>query len=198
MWIYEKKLQRPVKVTCPNVKLAKIIIAQYSGPDGELGAALRYLNQRYSMPTDSTKALLTDIGTEELAHMEMIATLVHKLTEGATCKDFKDAGWEGQYVQHGCGLFYADVNGVPWTASYIATSGDPITDLTENLAAEQKARATYEHLIRCSDDSCVNEVLRFLWQREVVHIQRFGEALEATQDWLNQCKHVWKGNKCKC
>jgi spore coat protein JC len=199
MWIYEKKLQVPVKVSCTNVKLAKLITAQYGGPDGELSASLRYLNQRYSMPTDMTRALLTDVGTEELAHMEIIATLVHKLTEHASCKDFKEAGWEAQYVQHGGGLFWADVNGTPWSASYLGTLGDPITDLTEDLAAEQKARATYEHLICCSDDPCVNDVLRFLWEREIVHIQRFGEALEATQEWLYKSKNNWKNSKkCKC
>ncbi|WP_371375300.1 manganese catalase family protein [Sporomusa aerivorans] len=136
MWIYEKKLEHPVRVTCPDVKFAKMVITQYGGPDGELSASLRYLNQRYSMPTDKIKALLTDIGTEELAHMEMIAALVHKLTQGASCEDFKAAGWEGQFIQHDCSLFYADVNGVPWSAKYIAALGDPITDLTEDMAAD--------------------------------------------------------------
>lgn len=195
MWIYEKKLEHPVRVSCPDVKFAKMVITQYGGPDGELGASLRYLNQRYSMPTDMAKALLTDIGTEELAHMEMIAALVYKLVDGATCEDFKAAGWEGQFVQHGHGLFWTDANGVPWSAKYIACLGDPIADLTENMAAEQKARVTYEHLIACTCDPCVKDTLRFLWQREVVHFQRFGEALNEVQDWMNKCKHVWPGHK---
>lgn len=198
MWIYEKKLEHPVKVSCPDVKFAKMVITQYGGPDGELGASLRYLNQRYSMPTDQAKALLTDIGTEELAHMEMIAAMVYKLVDGATCEDFKAAGWEGQYVQHNHGLFWTDTNGVPWCASYIACLGDPIADLAEDMAAEQKARVTYEHLISCTNDPCVKDTLRFLWQREVVHFQRFGETLNDIQEWMCKSKHVWKGHKCDC
>jgi spore coat protein JC len=198
MWIYEKKLEHPVKVSRPDVKFAKMVITQYGGPDGELGASLRYLNQRYSMPTDPAKALLTDIGTEELAHMEMIAAMVYKLVDGATCEDFKAAGWEGQYVQHNHGLFWTDSNGVPWSAKYIACLGDPIADLTEDMAAEQKARVTYEHLINCTDDPCVKDTLRFLWQREVVHFQRFGETLNDVQEWMCKSKHIWNGHKCEC
>lgn len=136
MWIYEKKLEHPVRVTRPDVKFAKMVITQYGGPDGELSASLRYLNQRYSMPTDKAKALLTDIGTEELAHMEMIAAMVYKLVDGACCEEFKEAGWEGQFVQHDHGLFWTDANGVPWSAKYIACLGDPITDLAEDMAAD--------------------------------------------------------------
>jgi spore coat protein JC len=194
MWLYEKKLEHPVRVTCPDVKFAKMVITQYGGPDGELGASLRYLNQRYSMPTDMAKALLTDIGTEELAHMEMIATLVYKLTEGADCEDFKAAGWEGQYVQHDHGLFWTDANGIPWSAKYIACLGDPIADLTEDMAAEQKARVTYEHLIHCTDDPCVKDTLRFLWQREVIHFQRFGEMLNTVQMHMADKQHMWNGH----
>ncbi|KYZ75838.1 rubrerythrin family protein [Anaerosporomusa subterranea] len=197
MWLYEKKLEHPVRVSCPDVKFAKMVITQYGGPDGELGASLRYLNQRYSMPTDTAKALLTDIGTEELAHMEMIAALVYKLTECADCEDFKEAGWEGQYVQHNHGLFWTDANGVPWSAKYIACLGDPIADLTENMAAEQKARVTYEHLIQCTDDPCVKDTLRFLWQREVVHFQRFGEMLNTVQMYMADKQHMWHGHKMK-
>ncbi|MDD4599586.1 putative manganese catalase [bioreactor metagenome] len=193
MWIYEKKMEHPVRVCRPDVKFAKMVITQYGGPDGELSASLRYLNQRYSMPTDRIKALLTDIGTEELAHMEMIAGLVFKLTDGATCEDFKEAGWEGQYTQHDNGLFWTDANGVPWTAKYIACLGDPITDLTEDMAAEQKARSTYEHLIACTDDELAKDTLRWLWQREVVHFQRFGEALNDVQEWMATSKHMWCG-----
>ena len=198
MWLYEKKLEHPVRVTCPDVKFAKMVITQYGGPDGELAASLRYLNQRYSMPTDGAKALLTDIGTEEMAHMEMIAALVYKLVDGASCEDFKAAGWEGQYVQHNHGLFWTDANGVPWCAAYIACLGDPIADLTEDMAAEQKARVTYEHLIACTDDPCVKDTLRFLWEREVVHFQRFGETLNEVQEWMCKSKHVWQGHKCGC
>ncbi len=197
MWLYEKKLEHPVRVSRPDVKFAKMVITQYGGPDGELSASLRYLNQRYSMPTDAAKALLTDIGTEELAHMEMIATLVYKLTEGADCEDFKEAGWEGQFIQHDHGLFWTDANGIPWSAKYIACLGDPITDLTENMAAEQKARATYEHLIMCTNDPCVKDTLRFLWQREVVHLQRFGEMLNTVQMYLAEKQHMWNGCKVK-
>ncbi len=135
----------------------------------------------------------TSLGTEELAHMEMIAGLVYKLTEGAGPEDFKAAGWGGQYVQHDHGLFWSDANGVPWTAKYIACLGDPITDLTEDMAAEQKARATYEHLIWSTDDEKVKDTLRFLWEREIVHFQRFGETLNTVQDWLASSKHSWCG-----
>jgi spore coat protein JC len=193
MWIYEKTLERPVRVSRPDLKAAKMIISQYGGPDGELSASLRYLNQRYSMPTDMAKSVLTDIGTEELAHMEMIAALVHKLTDGAPPEAFIEAGWEGQWVQHDHGLFWTDVNGVPWSAKYIACLGDPITDMMENMAAEQKARTTYEHLIAAMDDPCVIDTLRFLWEREVVHFQRFGEALNTIQEWMSKSKHAWCG-----
>ncbi|AIF54224.1 manganese catalase family protein [Pelosinus sp. UFO1] len=192
MWIYEKKLQHPVKVTCPDVAFAKLVVTQYGGPDGELGASLRYLNQRYSMPTDKSIALLTDIGTEEMAHMEMIAALVYKLTDGASPKDYEAAGWGGQYVQHNHGLFWTDANGVPWSAKYIACLGDPIADLTEDMAAEQKARVTYEHLIEMTNDPCVKDMLRFLWQREVVHFQRFGECLNDVQEHMSK-KNMWCG-----
>lgn len=196
MWIYEKKLEHPVRVTKPDVAFAKLVITQYGGPDGELGASLRYINQRYSMPTDQAKALLTDIGTEEMAHMEMIAAMVYKLTEGACPADFEAAGWGGQYVQHNHGLFWTDANGVPWSAKYIACLGDPIADLTENMAAEQKARVTYEHLIEMTCDPLVKATLRFLWQREVVHFQRFGEMLNTVQEWMCN-SHVWTGCEMK-
>lgn len=192
MWIYEKALEHPVKVSRPDVAFAKLVVTQYGGPDGELGASLRYLNQRYSMPTDRAKALLTDIGTEELAHMEMIAALVYKLTEGASPRDYEAAGWGGQYVQHNHGLFWTDANGVPWSAKYIACLGDPIADLTEDMAAEQKARVTYEHLIELTDDPCVKDMLRFLWQREVIHFQRFGEMLNTIQEHMGK-KNMWMG-----
>ena len=192
MWIYEKSLERPVTISRPDPAFAKLVITQYGGPDGELSASLRYLNQRYSMPTDKAKALLTDIGTEELAHMEMIAALVYKLVDGADPKEMEAVGWGGQYAQHNHGLFWTDANGVPWSAKYIACLGDPITDLTEDMAAEQKARTTYEHLIALTDDPCVKDMLRFLWQREVVHFQRFGEMLNTVQEHMSK-KNVWCG-----
>lgn len=192
MWIYEKKLQHPVMVSKPDIAFAKLVVTQYGGPDGELSASLRYLNQRYSMPTGQAKALLTDIGTEELAHVEMIAAMVYKLVEGATPKDYEDAGWGGQYAQHNHGLFWTDANGVPWSAKYIACLGDPITDLTEDMAAEQKARSTYEHLIHLTDDPCIKDTLRFLWQREVVHFQRFGEMLNTVQEHMSKT-NMWCG-----
>lgn len=193
MWVYEKRMQHPIRVCRPDVGFAKLVITQYGGPDGELGASLRYLNQRYSMPTGVAKAVLTDIGTEELAHMEMIAGLVYKLTEGADPKDYDEAGWGGQYVQHDHGLFWTDANGIPWSAKYIACLGDPIADLTEDMAAEQKARVTYEHLITMTDDEKVKDTLRFLWQREVVHYQRFGETLNRVQGYMASSKHIWCG-----
>jgi len=196
MWIYEKALEHPVRVSYPDIAFAKLVITQYGGPDGELGASLRYLNQRYSMPTGQAKALLTDIGTEELAHMEMIAALVYKLVDGASPKDFEAAGWGGQYAQHNHGLFWTDANGVPWCASYIACLGDPIADLTENMAAEQKARVTYEHLIHLTDDPCVKDTLRFLWEREVVHFQRFGEMLNTVQEHMSK-SNLWCGCEMK-
>lgn len=188
MWIYEKKLEYQVKVCKPDVRMAKYLVTQYGGPDGELSAALRYLNQRYSMPTRRAKALLTDIGTEELAHMEMIATMVYKLLKDAPIEEIKAAGLGGHYAQHDKALFWTDANGVPWSAKYIQALGDPVADLHEDMAAEQKARATYENLINLTDDPCVIDALRFLREREVVHFQRFGEALNHVQDYLNSKK----------
>lgn len=188
MWIYEKQLEYPVRVSCPDPKFAKAVITQYGGPDGELSASLRYLNQRYSMPTNKAKALLTDIGTEELAHMEMVATIFYKLTAGASPEELKAAGMEGYYAQHDHALFWQDANGVPWMASYIAALGDPVADLTEDMDAEQKARATYEHLICLTDDPLVKDTLRWLREREIVHFQRFGECLNDVQEYLRAKK----------
>ncbi|WP_084019431.1 manganese catalase family protein [Desulfuribacillus alkaliarsenatis] len=177
MWIYEKKLQIPVRVEGCDLQMAKYLITQYGGPDGELSAALRYLNQRYSMPNERAKALLTDIGTEELAHLEIIATLVYKLVKDATPQQMREAGLGAQYADHDNALFYMDAAGNPWTAAYIQAKGDPIADLTEDIAAEEKARATYENLIDLTDDRGVKDALMFLREREVVHSQRFREAL---------------------
>lgn len=189
MWIYEKKLQYPVRVTGKDVQMAKFLITQYGGPDGELSAALRYLNQRYTMPTGKSKGLLTDIGTEEMAHLEIIATMVYRLIKDASPEEMRAAGLGGHYAQHDNALFYVDGNGVPWTAAYIQATGDPITDLHEDMAAEQKARTTYEHLINLTDDPGIKDTLRFLREREVVHFQRFGEALVNVQDYLEKKRY---------
>lgn len=175
MWKYSKKLQYPINIKKKNLNMAKAIISQYGGAQGELGAAIRYLNQRYTMPDDKGKALLTDIGTEELAHVEMICTMVYQMLKGATLEELKAYGLEGNYTEHGLALFPSDVNGIPWSAAYISTTGDPVADLEEDLAAEQKARAVYEHLIDLSDDPDITGPLLWLRQREVVHYNRFKE-----------------------
>lgn len=182
MWIYEKKLQIPVRVEKCDLQLAKYLITQYGGPDGELSASLRYLNQRYSMPNRKAQALLTDIGTEEMAHLEIIATLVHKLVKDATPDQMRAAGLGSHYADHGKALFYVDAEGNPWTAAYIQAKGDPVADLMEDIAAEEKARATYENLINLTDDPGVKDALYFLREREVVHSQRFREALYEVQE----------------
>ncbi len=181
MWIYEKKLQYPVKVGTCNPALAKLLIEQYGGADGELAAALRYLNQRYTIP-DKVIGLLTDIGTEEFAHLEMIATMVYKLTKDATPEQMKAAGLDPHYVDHDSALHYHNAAGVPFTVTYIQAKGDPIADLYEDIAAEEKARATYQWLINQSDDPDINDSLRFLREREIVHSQRFREAVEILKE----------------
>ncbi|MDR7074108.1 MULTISPECIES: manganese catalase family protein [Bacillales] len=181
MWIYEKKLQYPVKVSTCNPTLAKYLIEQYGGADGELAAALRYLNQRYSIP-DKVIGLLTDIGTEEFAHLEMIATMIYKLTKDATPEQLKNAGIDAHYANHDSAIFYHNAAGVPFTASYIAAKGDPIADLYEDIAAEEKARATYQWIINLSDDTDLNDSLRFLREREIIHSQRFREAVEILKE----------------
>jgi len=188
MWIYQKKLQHPVRVSQPDVKMAKFLLTQYGGPDGELSAALRYLNQRYTMPTRKAKGLLTDIGTEELAHLEIIATMIYKLIQGVPPEVLKREGLGGHYAIHNSALFYCDPNGVPWTASYIQAQGDPVSDLTEDMAAEQKARQAYEQLLHLTDDPLLKDGIRFLREREVVHFQRFGEALNDVQGFMNSKK----------
>ena len=189
MWTYNRNLQYPIDIKKTNPKLAKVIISQYGGPDGELAASLRYLSQRFGMPDKKSKAILNDIGTEELAHLEMVGTLVHQLTDGVCPEDLKKAGLGPYYTDHGWGVYPQAAAGFPWTAATIAVKGDPVADLTEDLAAEQKARATYEKLIDlCADDSDVVEVLKYLRQREVVHFQRFGEALNGVQEKLAQKK----------
>ena len=185
MWEYEKKLQYPVKIKNPNPKLAKIIITQYGGPDGELGASMRYLSQRYSMPYSELKGILTDIGTEELAHFEMIAAMVHQLTRNMTPEEIVKSGFDTYFVDHTAGVWPQAASGAPWTAAYIQSKGDVITDLHEDMAAEQKARTTYDNLLRLIDDPDIRDPLKFLRAREIVHYQRFGEGLRIATDNLN-------------
>lgn len=177
MFVYEKKLQYPVKIKNTNPALAKFIISQYGGPDGELGASLRYLSQRYSMPYPELKGLLTDIGTEELGHLEMIGAIVHQLTRNLTPNEIKRAGFDAYFVDHTAGVYPTAASGSPWNAAGIGVKGDLIADLNEDLAAEQKARVTYDNILRLSDDPDVNDVIRYLREREIVHYQRFGEGL---------------------
>jgi len=186
MWIYEKKLEFPVKIKTPDARLAKIIIEQYGGGDGELAASLRYLSQKFSMVTPQAKAALNDIATEELAHLEMVGTMVSQLTQGLTEKQIIEAGLDQYYVAHGLGVYPSSAAGVPFTAAYIQSKGDPITDLYEDMAAEQKARSTYEYLIDLTDDPDVLKPLRFLREREIVHFQRFGECLDIVNDYMGE------------
>ena len=188
MWYYVKTLEYPINLKSCDLNRAKLIITQYGGPDGELGAALRYLNQRYTMPTNKSKGLLTDIGTEEMGHVEMLGTMVYQLMENASIEQIKAAGLAGHYADHGKALFYTDATGNPWTATYIQAKGDVIADIHEDMAAEQKARATYEWLMNLTDDAEIKKILGFLREREVVHYQRFGEALMDIQDNVKPSK----------
>ena len=186
MFVYEKKLQYPVKITNPNPKYASIIISQYGGPDGELGASLRYLSQRYAMPYPELKGLLTDIGTEELGHLEMIGTIVHQLTRNLSPEEIKRSGFDTYFVDHTTGVYPTAASGYPWTAASMESKGDVITDLTENMGAEQKARTTYDNILRLVDDPDVRDVIKFLREREIVHFQRFGEGLRLATDKMNE------------
>ena len=193
MFLYDKKLQYPVKIDKPNPRLAAIIVSQYGGPDGELGASMRYLSQRYSMPFDELKGLLTDIGTEELGHLEIVGAIVHQLTRKMSDAQIQDSAFAPYFVDHTAGVYPTAASGFPWTAASMAVKGDPIADLTEDLAAEQKARVTYDNILRLSDDPDVNDVIKFLREREVVHFQRFGEAIELLRRKLNQ-RNVYSMN----
>ncbi len=186
MFVYEKKLQYPVRIQNPNPALAKIIISQYGGPDGELGASMRYLSQRYSMPYPELKALLTDIGTEELGHLEMVAAVVHQLTRRMSDEEILRSGIDTYFVDHTAGVYPTAASGFPWSASSMQVKGDVLADLNEDLAAEQKARVTYDNILRLSDDPDVNNVMRYLREREIVHYQRFGEALRLAMDKMDQ------------
>ena len=193
MFVYEKKLQYPVKIKNTNPKLAALIISQYGGPHGELGASLRYLSQRFSMPYPELKGLLTDIGTEELGHLEMIGAIVHQLTRDLTDEQIKTAGFDAYFVDHTAGIYPTAASGAPWNAAGIGVKGDLIADLTEDLAAEQKARVTYDNILRLSDDPDVNNVIKFLRAREIVHFQRFGEGLRLAKDKMSE-KNIYYMN----
>ena len=193
MFVYEKKLQYPVKIKNPNPALAKIIISQYGGPDGELGASMRYLSQRFSMPYAELKGLLTDIGTEELGHLEMVGTILHQLTRDMTEEEIKKSGIDMYFVDHTAGVYPTAASGFPWNAASIGVKGDPICDLNEDMAAEQKARVTYDNILRLSDDPDVNDVIKYLREREIVHYQRFGEGLRLTLEKLDE-KNVYAMN----
>lgn len=181
MFIFEKRTQIPVVIRNKNPKLAGYILSQYGGPDGELGASLRYLSQRFTMPDNRTIGLLTDIGTEELGHLEMVGSIVTQLTSGEGAKSFDRYGRGDYYIDHANAVYPSSASGVPWSAAVMQSKADPIADLMEDMAAEQKARATYDNILRISDDPDVNNIIRFLREREVVHFQRFGEALDHLQ-----------------
>ena len=193
MFFYDKKLQYPVKIDRPNPRLASIIIYQYGGPDGELGASLRYLSQRYSMPFDELKGLLTDIGVEELGHLEMVGSIVHQLTRNLKDQQYKDPAFAPYFVDHTVGVYPNAASGAIYNTGMMAVKGDPMADLTEDLAAEQKARVTYDNILRLSDDPDVNDVIKFLREREIVHFQRFGEAIQLLREKMNQ-KNVYYMN----
>ena len=204
MWNYEKRLQYPVNIKTPNAKIAQIIMSQYGGPDGEMGASMRYLSQRFTMPNRKAMGVLNDIGTEELAHLEMVSTIVHQLTKNLSMEEIECSGFAPYYVDHTVGIWPQSAGGVPFNACEFQSKGDPITDLHENLAAEQKARTTYDNILRLVKDPDVIDPIRFLRAREVVHYQRFGEALRSVQDELD-FKNFYAFNpsfdmpaKCSC
>ena len=185
MWVYEKRLQYPVKIKNPDLRAAKIIVSQYGGPDGELGASLRYLSQRFAAPYGDVKALLTDIGTEELAHLEMVGAILYQLTRNLSEEEIKKAGFDAYFVDHTAGVYPQAAAGFPYSASSMQSKGDVITDLHEDLAAEQKARTTYDNILMLVDDPDILDPIRYLRQREIVHYQRFGEALRNVTERLD-------------
>ena len=185
MWIYEKKLQYPVNIKNPNPALAKLIMTQLGGPDGEMGASTRYLFQRYSMPYSEVIGILTDVGTEELAHQEIVSAIIHQLTRHLTPEQIQDGGFAPYFVDHTTGIYPVSASGEPFTAAYTQSTGDPIADLSEDLAAEQKARLTYDNILRFCDDRDVADPIRFLREREIVHFQRFGDGMRIVQDALD-------------
>ena len=185
MWNYEKRLQFPVNIKEPNARLATVIMSQYGGPDGEMGASMRYLSQRYAMPYKEVAGLLTDIGTEELAHLEMVAAIVHQLTRNLSMEEIEKSGFGPYYIDHTVGVWPQAAGGVPFNACEFQSKGDPITDLHEDLSAEQKARTTYDNILRLIKDPEVCDPIRFLREREIVHYQRFGESLRIIQEKLD-------------
>lgn len=185
MWIYEKRLQYPVNITKTDPKLAQVIISQMGGPDGELAASMRYISQRYAMPYREVSGLLTDIGTEELAHLEIISAIIYQLTKDLSVEEIKVSGFDKYYVDHTLGLWPQAAGGIPFNACEFQSKGDPITDLVEDMAAEQKARTTYDNILRLIKDPEICDPIRFLRAREIVHFQRFGEGLRMVQDHLN-------------
>lgn len=201
MWGYEKRLQFPVKIKNPDARAAKVIISQYGGPDGELGASLRYLSQRFAMPYKEVSGLLTDIGTEELAHLEIIGAMLYQLTKGLEVAEIKNSGFDTYFVDHTLGVYPQAASGVPFCAGALASKGDPIADLSEDMAAEQKARTTYDNILKLVDDPDIIEPIRYLRQREIVHFQRFGEALGIVRDNLSSKNYYYVNpsfpNGCK-
>ena len=202
MFVYEKKLQYPVKIKNPNPALAKIIISQYGGPDGELGASLRYLSQRFGMPYPELKGVLTDIGVEELGHLEMIGAIVYQLTRNLSYDEIKRSGFDTYFVDHTAGVYPTAASGFPFTAASLQSKGDVIADLSEDMGAEQKARVTYDNILRLVDDPDVREPIKFLREREIVHYQRFGEAMRLATDRLDSknyyvCNPAFDDN-CGC
>ena len=206
MWLYEKRLQYPVKISRPNAKIAQVIMSQFGGPDGELAASMRYLSQRYTMPYKEVTGILTDVGTEELAHMEIVSAIIYQLTKDLPMEEIEKYGFDKYYVDHTLGLWPQSAGGVPFTSTFFQSKGDPITDLTEDLAAEQKARTTYDNILRLVKDPEVCDPIKFLREREIVHYQRFGESLRIVQDHLDS-KNFYAFNpafdkkadcNCKC
>ncbi len=193
MWNYSKKLQYPVKIKNPDPRIARLIISQLGGPHGELGAADRYLSQRYTMPYGEAKGVLTDVGTEELGHAEMVSAILYQLTRNLTPEEIIKSGFDTYFVDHTVGIYPQSAGGTPFSAQTFASAGDPITDLTEDLAAEQKARTTYDNILRLVDDPDVRDPIKFLRAREIVHFQRFGDALRVVQDNLD-CKNFYAYN----
>ncbi|MCD7741029.1 MAG: manganese catalase family protein [Ruminococcus sp.] len=185
MWKYQKTLEYPVNIKNPDPALAKIIISQLGGPDGEVGAATRYLSQRFASPCREVQGLLTDIGTEELAHSEIISAILYQLTRNLTPKEIKESGFDTYFVDHTTGIYPMAASGTAWTANFIQSTGDPIADMNEDLAAEQKARLTYDNILRLTDDPDVRDPIKFLREREIVHYQRFGEGLRMITDQLD-------------
>lgn len=193
MWSYEKRLQFPVKISKPDPKMAQLIISQFGGPDGELAASMRYISQRYTMPYKEIAGLLTDIGTEELAHMEIISAIVFQLTKNLSLEQLKTAGFDAYYIDHTTALWPQATGGIPFNSCFFQSKGDPLTDLHEDLAAEQKARTTYDNILRLVKDPEICAPIKYLREREVVHYQRFGEALRRVTERLD-CKNFYALN----